>query len=270
MGRVEGKVALITGAARGQGRAHAIKLAEEGANIVLTDICASPAPTDYDPATPEDMTETVNLVEKAGGKVIYSIFDIREYAPMEELVARTISEFGRLDIVVANAGIVSWGRFWEMSMERWHALIDINLHGVYYTLRAAAPAMIEAGNGGSIIVVSSAAGIKSVGGQAHYATAKHGIVGLAKAAALELAPYEIRVNTLHPWAVKTHMGALGPEAMKILEDNPSYPVALGQLWHTPTVSEPEDMANSVLFLASDDSKTMTAAQLTPDHGASKV
>jgi SDR family mycofactocin-dependent oxidoreductase len=270
MGRVEGKVALITGGARGQGRAHAIKLAEEGANIVLTDICAAPAPTDYEPATPEDMSETVALVEKTGAKVIYSIADVRDLAAMEDLVARTIAEFGRLDIVIANAGIVSWGRFWEMSYERWRDLIDINLHGVYHILRAAAPAMIAAGNGGSIIVVSSAAGIKSVGGQAHYATAKHGIVGLAKAAALELAPYEIRVNTLHPWAVRTHMGELGPEAMKILEDNPSYPVALGQLWHTPTVSEPEDMANSVLFLASDDSKTMTAAQLTPDHGASKV
>ncbi|BBZ78657.1 NAD-dependent oxidoreductase [Mycolicibacterium anyangense] len=270
MKRVLGKVALVTGAARGQGRAEAVKLAEEGADVIITDICAQPTATDYPSATIEDLAETARLVEKTGQRVVHSVADVRDLAALENLVRNGVSELGRLDIVVANAGIVSWGRFWEMEPQAWQDMIDINLTGVYNTLRAAAPVMIDAGNGGSIIATSSVAGIKSLPGQAHYSAAKHGVVGLAKSAAIELAPYRIRVNTVHPWGVNTPMGQMGADAQKVFTDNPSFGAAMGQYWFDPPISEPEDIANVVLFLASDESRTITGSQITPDHGATKI
>lgn len=270
MNRVQGKVALITGAARGQGRAHAIKLAEEGADLILTDLCAEPTETDYPAATADDLAETVAMVEKLGRRVVHAIADVRDLAGQEALVREGVAELGRLDVVVANAGIVTWGRFWEMSPQRWQDMIDINLTGAYNTMRAAAPIMIAAGNGGSIIATSSVAGIKSLPGQAHYTAAKAGLVGLVKSAAIELAPYRIRVNSVHPWGVRTAMGEPGPEALKVMADNPSYGAAMGQILFDPSISEPEDIANAVLFLASEESRTVTGTQLTVDHGATKI
>jgi SDR family mycofactocin-dependent oxidoreductase len=270
MNRLVGKVALVTGAARGQGRAEAVKLAQEGADVIITDLCAQPAEIDYPAATVEDLAETARLVEKSGQEVIQSVADVRDLPALENLVREGVAELGRLDVVVANAGIVNWGRFWEMSPQRWKDMIDINLTGVYNTLRAAAPAMIEAGNGGSIIATSSVAGIKSLPGQAHYSAAKHGVVGLAKSAAIELAPYRIRVNTVHPWAVNTAMGQQGPEMQKIFSDSPSYAAAMAQYWFDPAISEPDDIANVVVFLASDESRTMTGSQITVDNGATKI
>ncbi|GAA0952112.1 mycofactocin-coupled SDR family oxidoreductase [Actinocorallia libanotica] len=270
MNRVQGKVAFITGAARGQGRAEAVRLAEEGADLILTDLCASATETDYAAATPEELAETVALVEKLGRRVVHGIADVRDLDALEELVRRGVEELGRLDVVVANAGVVNWGRFWEMSPQRWQDMIDINLTGVFNTLRAAVPAMIAAGNGGSVIATSSVAGIKSLPGQSHYSAAKHGVVGFAKSAAIELAPYQIRVNTIHPWGVRTPMGEMGPEAQQIFTDHPSYGASMGQVLADPVFSEPEDIANLVLFLASDESRTITGAQLPIDHGATKV
>jgi SDR family mycofactocin-dependent oxidoreductase len=269
MDRVLGKAAFVTGAARGQGRAHAIKLAQEGADLILIDVAAKPAETDYPAATPQELAETVAAVEKAGRRVVHAIADVRDLDAQEAVVAEGVAQLGRLDIVVANAGIVSWGRFWEMSPQRWRDMIDINLTGVYNTLRAAAPAMIAAGNGGSIIATSSVAGIKSLPGEAHYSAAKHGVVGLVKAAAIELAPYRIRVNSIHPWGVRTPMTD-GTDMRQIFADNPSYQAAMGQVLMDPPISEPEDIANAVLFLASDESRTITGTQLTVDHGATKV
>jgi NAD(P)-dependent dehydrogenase (short-subunit alcohol dehydrogenase family) len=200
---------------------------------------------------------------------VHAIADVRDLGALEAVVGAGVARFGRLDIVVANAGIVSWGRFWEMSPQRWRDMIDINLTGVYNTLRAAATAMIAAGNGGSIIATSSVAGIKSLPGEAHYSAAKHGVVGLVKAAAIELAPYRIRVNSIHPWGVRTPM-ADGTDMRKIFADNPSYVASMGQILFEPPISEPEDIANAVLFLASDESRTITGTQLTIDHGATKV
>jgi len=270
MNRVQGKVALVTGAARGQGRAHAVRLAEEGADLIITDICARPTETDYAAATPEDLAETVAAVEKLDRRVVHAAADVRDLAALEALVSEGVAQFGRLDIVVANAGICTWGRFWEMSPRRWQDMIDINLTGVYNTLRSAAPAMIAAGNGGSIIATSSVAGIKSLPGQAHYSAAKHGVVGLVKTAAIELAPYRIRVNSIHPWGVRTPMGEMGAEGQKVFGDNPSYAGSMGQILFEPHISEPEDIANAVLFLASEESRTITGAQLPVDHGATKV
>ncbi len=270
MARLADKVAFITGAARGQGRAHAVRMAEEGADLILVDVCEPPTGTDYPAATAEDLAETVRQVEKLDRRAVWAQADVRDLPALEQLVARGVAELGRLDVVVANAGVVSWGRFWEMSVDRWRDMIDINLTGVYNTLRAAVPAMIELGNGGSIICTSSVAGIKSLPAQAHYSAAKHGVVGLAKSAAIELAPYRIRVNTVHPWGVSTPMGAMGPDAEQIFGDNPSYQAAMGQLLFDPPISEPEDIANAVLFLACDESRTITGTQLTVDHGATKI
>ncbi|GAB6899217.1 mycofactocin-coupled SDR family oxidoreductase [Kineosporia succinea] len=270
MSKLQGRVAFITGAARGQGRAEALKLAQEGADLILTDICASPTETDYEPATPAELAETVAQVEKLDRRVVHAVADVRDLGALESLVREGVSQLGRLDVVVANAGIVTWGRFWEMDPRRWQDMIDINLTGVFNTLRAATPAMIQAGNGGSIIATSSVAGIKSLPGQAHYSAAKAGVVGLVKTAALELAPYRIRVNSIHPWGVRTPMGAMGADGQKVFADNPSYANAMGQILFDPPISEPEDIANGVLFLASDDSRTMTGAQLTLDHGATKI
>ncbi len=260
MSRVQGKVALITGAARGQGRAHALKLASEGADVILSDIAA----------VEEELAETTAAVGKLGRKVVRGLADVRDLVALERLVAQAVRELGRLDIVVANAGIVSWGRFWEMEPQRWQDMIDINLTGVFNTFRAATPAMIEAGNGGSIIATSSVAGIKSLPGQAHYSAAKHGVVGLVKSAAIELAPYRIRVNSIHPFGVSTPMAAPNPEMEKIFAENPTYKVAMGQILTDPPISEPEDIANAVLFLSSDESRTITGAQIPVDHGATKV
>lgn len=260
MKRVEGKVAFITGAARGQGRAFAIRLAEEGADLILSDVSASNI----------ELEETVAVIEKLGRRAIYAAADVRNLPALEGLIEKGAKEFGRLDIVVANAGIITWGRFWEMSPQRWQDMIDINLTGVYNTFRAAAPTMIQSGNGGSIIAISSVAALKPLPGQAHYSAAKAGVVGLVISAAQELAPYRIRVNSVHPWGVKTGMTDLGEDGEKIFKENPTYASAMGQILLDPVVSEPEDIANAVLFLASDESRTMTAAQIPVDHGASKI
>ncbi len=158
-GPLEGRVAFITGAARGQGRAHAVRLAADGADIIAIDVCGPVSETiTYPMPTSEDLAETVRLVEATGRKVLSREVDIRDLDAQQQVVADGIEQFGRLDIVVANAGVLSWGRIWEMSEEQWDTVIDVNLNGTWRTIRAAVPAMIEAGNGGSIIIVSSSAG----------------------------------------------------------------------------------------------------------------
>src|ERR1700722_1422001 len=172
---LQGRVAFITGAARGQGRAHAIRLAREGADIIAPDICdpASGSIT-YSAATPEELAETVRAVEAEGRKVLAREVDIRDDAALRQLVSDGVEQFGRLDILVANAGVLSWGRVWELTDEQWDAVIGVNLSGAWRSLRAVIPAMIEAGNGGSIVVVSSSAGLKATPGNRHYSAATHG------------------------------------------------------------------------------------------------
>ena len=185
-------------------------------------------------------------------------------------MAEGVAEFGgRLDIVVANAGICNWGRFWEMPDDQWQTLIDINLTGVWRTMKAAVPHMLSAGNGGSIINVSSVAGIKSLPGQAHYSAAKHGVVGLTKSAALELGEYGIRVNSIHPWGVATPM-AEDPMTATMLTEHPSYVMSFGSALPAIALAEPDDVSDAVVWLASDLSRTVTGTQLTLDMGATKV
>ena len=221
-GSLQGRVAFITGAARGQGRAHAIRLAREGADIIALDICAPVSDSiTYSAATPEDLAETVRAVEAEGRKVLAREVDIRDDAAVRQLVSDGVEQFGRIDILVANAGVLSWGRIWELSDEQWDAVVGVNLTGTWRTLRAVIPVMIEGGNGGSIVVVSSSAGLKATPGNGHYSATKYGLVALTNALAIELGEFGIRVNSIHPYSVDTPM--IEPELMKrIFAEHPQY------------------------------------------------
>lgn len=269
MADLTGKVAFVTGAARTQGRSHAVHLAQAGADIIAVDACAAVAELGYPPATKEDLDDTVAAVEATGRRIVARVGDVRDQAALDGAVADGLDELGRLDVVVANAGISSWGRFWEMSEDRWLDMVDINLTGVWRTLRAAAPVLIEQGEGGSIITISSVAGIKSLPGQAHYSAAKHGVVGLTKTAAIELGPYGIRVNSLHPWGVDTPM-AQDAELAGVLEAHPDYLASFGSILPQLGLAQPADISAAVVFLASDAARFITGAQLPVDMGATKV
>jgi SDR family mycofactocin-dependent oxidoreductase len=268
---LQGRVAFITGAARGQGRSHAVRLAREGADIIAIDVAAPVAAENaYPPATPDELDETARLVEAEDRRIVARRVDVRDSAGLEAVLAEAVPDLGgRLDVVVANAGICNWNRFWEMPDDQWQTMIDVNLTGVWRTLRAAVPHMIAAGNGGSIIAISSVAGIKSLPAQAHYSAAKHGVVGLTKTAAIELGEYGIRVNSVHPWGVATPMGQ-DPTVQTLLAEHPSYGLLYGSLLPALPVAEPNDISDAVVYLASDLSRAVTGTQLTVDQGATKV
>lgn len=266
-----GKVAYVTGAARGQGRSHCIRLARAGADIVAIDACGPVAEHNgYAHALPEDLAETVNLVEGEGRKIRAEEVDVRDLAGQQRLVSDTIEQFGRLDIVVANAGVMNWGRLWEISAQQFQEVIDTNLTGVWNTIKAVVPAMIEAGNGGSIINISSAAGIKAVPGCGHYCASKFGVVGLTNSLAVELGEYGIRVNSVHPYGTDTPMG--NDTAMwQLFADHQNYihsfsPGALP----TDSLAAPDLVSDIVLWLASDASALVTAAQIPADKGYLKI
>jgi SDR family mycofactocin-dependent oxidoreductase len=271
MGLLDGKVAFVTGAARGQGRCHALRLAREGAAVIAVDIAGPVSPDNtYPPATQDDLDETARQLEAGGHRFVVARADVRDAGELSTAMSAGVDSFGgRLDIVVANAGICNWGRFWELSETQWSTLVDVNLSGVWRTLKAAAPLMISAGNGGSIITVNSTAGIKALPGQAHYSAAKHGVTGLTKSAALELGEYGIRVNSIHPYAVATPMG-FDPHTAKVLEAHPHYAMSFGSALAAVTMLEPDDVSDAVIWLASDQSRTATGTQLTIDLGATKL
>jgi SDR family mycofactocin-dependent oxidoreductase len=269
-GSLQGRVAFITGAARAQGRSHAVRLAREGADIIALDICAPVSSTlTYTPATAEDLCETVRLVEAEGRKVLAREADIRDDAALRQLVADGVEQFGRLDILVANAGVLGWGRLWELTDEQWDTVIGVNLTGTWRTLRAAVPAMIDAGNGGSIVIVSSSAGLKATPGNSHYSASKHGLVGLTNSLAIELGEFGIRVNSIHPYSVDTPM--IEPEPMmEIFAKHPRYvhsfpPMPL-QYKGFMTSDEVSDV---VVWLAGDGSGTLSGTQIHVDKGALK-
>jgi SDR family mycofactocin-dependent oxidoreductase len=266
---LEDRVAFITGAARGQGRSHAVRLAAEGANIVALDLCGEAVPVGYPVATPEDLEETVRLVEKSGRQIVARQGDVRSQGDLDAAVAAGVQQFGRLDVVVANAGVVTWDRFWEMPEDNWQALLDINLNGVWRTFKSAAPVLIEQGWGGSMIAIGSVAGLKSLPAQAHYSAAKHGIVGLVKAAAIELGPFKIRVNSIHPWGVDTPM-AHDPSVTALLGEHPTYVASYGSILPQPTIADPADISEAVVWLAADTSRAVTGIQLPVDMGATTV
>lgn len=276
---LEGRVAFVTGAARGQGRAHAIRLASEGADIVAVDVCGPVSDTiTYPSATSEDLAETASAVEATGRKVLAREVDIRDLAAQQQVVADTIEQFGRLDVVVANAGVLSWGRMFEMSEDQWDTVIDVNLNGTWRTLRATVPAMIEAGNGGSIIVVSSSAGLKATPGNSHYAASKHGLVAITNSLALEVGEYGIRVNSIHPYSIDTPM--VEPDAMmEIFGKYPTYIHSFSPMPFHPVNHEgkkglqefmtAEEVSDVVTWLASDASATISGSQIAVDRGTMK-
>lgn len=269
-GSLLGRVAFITGAARGQGRAHAVRLAREGADIVALDICAPASTTlTYPAATAEDLAETVRLAEAEGRKVLAREIDIRDDAALRRLVADTVEQFGRLDIVVANAGVLGWGRVWELTDEQWDTVIGVNLTGTWRTLRATIPAMIEAGNGGSIVVVSSAAGLRATPGNGHYAASKFGLTALTNTLAIELGEYGIRANSIHPYSIATPM--IEPEAMmKIFADHPAFVHSFPPMPLQPKgFMTPEEVSDVVAWLAGDGSGTLSGTQINVDKGALK-
>jgi SDR family mycofactocin-dependent oxidoreductase len=278
-GPLEGRVAFITGAARGQGRAHAVRLASEGADIIAIDICAPVSDSvTYPPATSAELAETVSAVEATGRKVLAREVDIRDLAAQQKVVADGIEQFGRLDIVVANAGILSWGRMFEMSEEQWDSVIDVNLNGTWRTIRAAVPAMIEAGNGGSIIIVSSSAGTKATPGNGHYSASKHGLVASTTALAIEVGEFGIRVNSIHPYSIGTPM--VEPEAMmEIFAKYPQFLHSFSPMPYKPVDHEgkkglqefmtAEEVADVVSWLAGDGSATISGSQIAIDRGTAK-
>jgi SDR family mycofactocin-dependent oxidoreductase len=278
-GSLDGRVAFITGAARGQGRAHAIRLATEGADIIAIDVCGPISDTiTYPLGTSEELAETVAAVEATGRKVLAREVDIRDLAALQQVVADGVEQFGRLDVLVANAGVLSWGRIWEMSEEQWDTVIDVNLNGTWRTVRAVVPAMIEAGNGGSIIIVSSSAGLKATPGNAHYAASKHGLTALTNSLALEAGEFGIRVNSIHPYSIETPM--VEKEAMMaIFSKYPSFRHSFAPMPFHPVNHEgkkglqefmtPEEVSDVVAWLAGDGSATISGSQIAVDRGTMK-
>ncbi|MTD55653.1 mycofactocin-coupled SDR family oxidoreductase [Amycolatopsis pithecellobii] len=273
MGRLDGKIAFITGAGRGQGRSHAVRLAAEGAGIIAVDICADVETAPYALSSSDDLAETERLVTAAGGRIVTRPADVRDSAQLASALSAGLDEFGRLDVVCAGAGIFTRPRLtWEMSDDEWQQTIDVNLTGVWRTVKATVPFMIEQGTGGSIVITSSSAGFHGFPHFSQYAAAKRGLVGLMQSLVRELSPHRIRVNTVHPSGVDTPMIHFEELYRLFLpgEDDPTreqfaeafrrnHPLGIPWL-------EPIDISNAVLWLASEESRYVTGVQLPVDAG----
>lgn len=266
--RLTGKVAFITGAARGQGRAHALRLAREGADILALDL-AGPLPgVPYDSPTPEDLAETARQVEALDRRVVTHVGDVRDLADMTAFVARGVAELGRLDVVVANAGICVPAAWDETTPETFRDHMDINVTGVWNTVMAAAPHLIASGPGGSIVLTSSYAGKKMQPFMIHYTTSKHAVTGMTRGFAAELGKHGIRVNSVHPGAVATPMGS-GDMVTAITRTNETNPrlAVMGTTFIDPPYAEADQIADAVAFLVSDEARFITAEHLSIDGGA---
>ncbi|MBA4024905.1 MAG: SDR family mycofactocin-dependent oxidoreductase [Gordonia sp.] len=263
--RHEGKVAFVTGAARGQGRAVALRLAAEGADIIALDICEDLPTTGYAGATEEDLAETARLVEKLDRRIVTTKTDTRDFARLKAELERGVGELGRLDVVVANAGMTTAASAWDISLENWDATLGINLTGAFHTAKAAIPIMLEQGTGGAIVFTSSTAGIVGLPLMADYVAAKHGVTGLSKALANELAQHRIRVNSVHPYGVDTDLKP--PELHVELDSKPE----LGALF-MPSMpdkySQAEDIAAAIAWISSGEARHVTGIQLPVDLGRS--
>ena len=263
-GRVAGKVACVTGAGRGQGRSHALRLAEEGADIIAVDICKDYGTVGYGMATEEDLAETVRQVEALDRRIIAEQADVRDVQALTKIVGAGVTELGRLDIVVANAGIATVQSWDEVTPAVWQDTLDTNLTGVWNTMVAGVPHLIANG-GGSIIATSSTAGIKGLPYFAPYVAAKFGVVGIAKAMANELARHKIRVNTVHPAGVNTPLGSGLGRLTELIERDPDLGHIYTNALHVESL-EPRDISNAVLFLASDEAQWVTGLEFTVDAG----
>jgi SDR family mycofactocin-dependent oxidoreductase len=271
-GRVEGKVAFITGAARGQGRSHAIRLAQEGADIIAVDLVGQIDTVPYPMSTQDDLAETVRQVEELDRRIVATQADVRDFDALKTALDDGVAQLGKLDIVSANAGIFSFGTLEELADSTWQDMIDVNLTGVWHTLKAAIP-HLKANGGGSITITSSDAGLFGFPNVGHYVSAKHGVVGLMKTAALELAGDNIRVNSIHPTNVDTDM-IQNESAYRLFlpdEQNPTraqFEEAAKPMNALPIAwVEAVDISNALLWLASDEARYVTGVELPVDAGA---
>ncbi len=274
-GRVEGKVAFITGAARGQGRSHAVRLAEEGADIIAVDVCRQISSNNDIPwATPDDLAETADLVKNLNRRIITAEVDVRDYDALKAVVDGGVEQLGRLDIVVANAGIGNGGNTLDKTSEDdWRDMIDVNLSGVWKSVKAAVPHILSGGKGGSIILTSSVGGLTPYPHTGHYIAAKHGVIGLMRTFAVELGQHSIRVNAVCPTNVNTPL-FMNEGTMKLFRPDLENPgpddlAVAAQFMHVLPVGwvEPRDVSNAVLFLASDESRYITGLPVTVDAGS---
>lgn len=273
MARLKGRVALITGAARGQGRAHCVRLAENGADIIAVDLCRDISTVPYPLATPDELAETEKLVRDLGRRFVSVEADIRDADALKAAVDAAVSELGRLDIVCANAGVTSYGPVLELTPAQWQDIIDVNLTGTWNTCRAAVPHILAGGRGGSVILTSSTMGQMAYPGIGHYVASKHGVVGLMRAMTVELSPLGIRVNSLHPSSVDSGMvnnettyRLFRPDLADPTKDDAREAFMTMNLMPVPWV-EPRAISDAVLFLASDDSRYVTGTTLVVDAGA---
>lgn len=274
MGLVDGKVALVTGAGRGQGRSHALRLAAEGADVIAVDIAANGVETiSYALASEEDLDSTVKEVQAMGRRAVKAVADVRSLPALQQAVDTGLSELGKIDIVCANAGIGSWAVSWEMTAQQWQDMIDINLTGVFNTARAALPSMVERGQGGSVVLTSSTAGLRAYANTAHYTAAKHGVIGLMKVLAQEAGPHSIRVNAVCPTTVRTPLvindstfELFAPHLENPTEDDVRQPFESLNILPGVAWLEPGDVSDAVLFLCSEAAKYITGVALPIDAG----
>jgi SDR family mycofactocin-dependent oxidoreductase len=265
-GQLEGKVAFITGAARGQGRSHALRLAQEGADIIAIDIAAQIDSVTYPMATPEDLDETVRQVEALDRRIVATQADVRDRDALQAAFDRGFAELGRVDIVLANAGIAPLTM--EPTYQEWTDVVATNLTGVYHTVEVARKALIDGGRGGAIVLTSSTAGLNGIGGDTPgglgYTAAKHGVVGLMRSYANVLAQHSIRVNTVHPTGVNTPM-VVNEQMQQFLEADPQMGNAMANALPVPMI-EAVDISNAILFLVSDAGRYVTGVTLPVDAG----
>ena len=272
MTQFEGKVVFVTGAARGQGRAHAVRFAEEGADVIAVDVCEQIESIGYPMATPEDLDETVNLVEKTGRRIVAERGDVRDYARLREVVARGVAELGRVDFVLANAGVLPAMGEHRGQVAAFVDAVDVMLKGVHFTIEAALPAMLDQGDGGAIVITSSAAGLKSISpgvdtmshGAAGYNAAKHGVVGLMRYYATSLAERNIRVNSVHPGGVATPM-ILNDAVANYTMDHPKFSEAQHPLLPDGLVT-PEAVSDAMVYLCGASGRYLTGVALPIDAG----
>lgn len=271
-GLLEGKVAFITGAARGQGRSHAVRFAEEGADIIAFDLCDQMDSVAYQMATPEDLDETVNLVEKTGRRIVAEQGDVRDFERLKAAVASGVAELGRLDFVLANAGILPMVGEQAQDISAFDDAVAVMLNGVYYTIEAALPALIESGDGGAIVITSSVAGLSGMHvkfsqkthGGAGYLAAKHGVVGIMRGYANMLAEKNIRVNTVHPTGLNSAM-IVNPQVEQLMAEQPEYAAAFENLLPVPLI-EASDISEAMLYLCGPSGRYITGIQLPVDAG----
>jgi len=275
-GSLEGKVAFITGVARGQGRSHAVTLAREGCDIIGIDVCRQIDTVPYPGATADDLAETIEQVEALDRRCLIVEGDVRDLAAQEDVVKRGVAEFGRLDIVLANAGIASYAPLVEMSEQMWSEMIDVNLTGVWKTMRATVPHLIAGGRGGAIVITSSIGAWLAYPNTSHYGATKAGVVAMARVLSQELAPHWIRVNTVNPTTVSTEM-VLNEATFRLFQPDAEVPDQAG--WEAVALTmnalpiaaiDPIDVSNAILYLVSDAGRYVTGAthEITAGNGLS--